>query len=442
MKFSADKNKQTKKEYGKLRKILTGRKGVTLIELVVTFALISLFVVLASQAIASAMSVYSHIQGLNMGRQVSDTLMDKITGQISGAQAMVNKQETSVIISTEANRKTENGTASYTPVGEGESGTLVDFYNQGKSHVTIKTEQLKDKASDQRQLVIYYYPVRAYEEVDWKFDQKMYMGYSIKELKFTWADRSEYPENIMKVDLTITGKYGDYSATRYVECYNLDSGSSSDEPPSGGGSVPDPPVDPNPPVDPEPPVDPKPPVDPEPPVDPDVPPEEPDDSDDGGDGYIFVKGDNDKILNIHEAKKSYDDLYEEFKQDGMKGTVVPAGIYKSASGDYYLVSQDVQIYVDYMPATLEQFFVTYNKVACHKILNVDKIYTQDDTKNNNGDVVWKNPAPSIGNIYFYDDKYYLGKENWLPTKPINEDGEIENAWIDVSNWIRKQHKGG
>ena len=57
MKFSADKNKQTKKEYGKLRKILTGRKGVTLIELVVTFALISLFVVLASQAIASAMSV-------------------------------------------------------------------------------------------------------------------------------------------------------------------------------------------------------------------------------------------------------------------------------------------------------------------------------------------------------------------------------------------------
>lgn len=35
-----------------------------------------------------------------------------------------------------------------------------------------------------KKLVIYYYPVRAYEEVDWEFDQKMYMGYSIKDLSF------------------------------------------------------------------------------------------------------------------------------------------------------------------------------------------------------------------------------------------------------------------
>lgn len=49
-----------KKEY---RKILNSRQGVTLIELIVTFALISLFVILTSQAISSAMNVYYHIQG-------------------------------------------------------------------------------------------------------------------------------------------------------------------------------------------------------------------------------------------------------------------------------------------------------------------------------------------------------------------------------------------
>lgn len=103
------------------------------------------------------------------------------------------------------------------------------------------------------------------------------------------------------------------------------------------------------------------------------------------------------------------------------------------------MSQDVQIAVDYMPSTLESFFVTYNKGECHKILNVDKIYTKDDTKNNWGEVVWKDPVPGIGSIYFYDNKYYLGKENWLPTSPVKENGEIENAWIDVSSWVRKQH---
>lgn len=63
-----------KKEY---RKILNSRQGVTLIELIVTFALISLFVILTSQAISSAMNVYYHIQGINMAVRISDTLMVK-----------------------------------------------------------------------------------------------------------------------------------------------------------------------------------------------------------------------------------------------------------------------------------------------------------------------------------------------------------------------------
>ena len=106
-----------KKEY---RKILNSRQGVTLIELIVTFALISLFVILTSQAISSAMNVYYHIQGINMGRQVSDTLMDKITGQISGAQATVNKKETNVIISNGeyTEKESKNEDSSYLSVAE------------------------------------------------------------------------------------------------------------------------------------------------------------------------------------------------------------------------------------------------------------------------------------------------------------------------------------
>ena len=49
----------------KLKKALRNKRGVTLVELVVTFALISLFVVLSTQVISSAMSVYYKIQSIN-----------------------------------------------------------------------------------------------------------------------------------------------------------------------------------------------------------------------------------------------------------------------------------------------------------------------------------------------------------------------------------------
>ena len=68
------------------------KKGVTMTELIVTFALISIFVMLAGQVIASAMGIYHKIQSVEYGKQVSDTIMNKIIGELSGAQDIGYKQ--------------------------------------------------------------------------------------------------------------------------------------------------------------------------------------------------------------------------------------------------------------------------------------------------------------------------------------------------------------
>ena len=87
-------------------------------------------------------------------------------------------------------------------------------------------------------MLIYYYPIVEEGEnpaeavgSNWTFDKKAYMGYMIKELKFTKLaditdtsdkDYDKYPGNIIRMTLTITSeKYGDYTTTTYIECYNF-----------------------------------------------------------------------------------------------------------------------------------------------------------------------------------------------------------------------------
>jgi hypothetical protein len=48
------------------------------------------------------------------------------------------------------------------------------------------------------------------------------MGYSVTDLKFS-RPGGDYDYNIIQIDLTITSpKYGDYTTTEYVQCYNFD----------------------------------------------------------------------------------------------------------------------------------------------------------------------------------------------------------------------------
>ena len=125
----------------KLRAVLKCRRGTTLVELIITFALIGLFVAGTCQMIAASVRTYHQIRGANQAHQVADTLMDKITGEIEGAQVGVPYDEDSDGITLHIF----------------EAGDKIELYDRTGSHIYITVNEAKE-------LLIYYYPVKSQSE--------------------------------------------------------------------------------------------------------------------------------------------------------------------------------------------------------------------------------------------------------------------------------------
>jgi hypothetical protein len=184
------------------------------VELIVSFVLLSIFMVSASMIIISITNVYYEAKGTSYGLQVSDVIMGKIAGELEGA---INGDITSEDFLDES--------------GQGVRGAMiigndkVEFTNSEGSHVNLGLIETNGK----QYMAIHYYEVPSsdstealYEAVDWTFDPGTYMGYSISELTFS-RPQGDYAYNIIKIDMTITHpRYGDYSVSEYVECYNFD----------------------------------------------------------------------------------------------------------------------------------------------------------------------------------------------------------------------------
>jgi hypothetical protein len=187
---------------------------MTLVELIVSFALLSIFMVAASMMIASITNVYYEAKGTSYGLQVSNVIIGKITSELEGA---INGN----IISDDF--KDEEG--------QSLSGAMliaddkVEFTNSYGSHVSLGLTDMDGK----QYLALHYYQVKSadgtddlYDAVDWTFDPNTYMGYSIKKLTFS-RPGGDYGYNVIQIDMTITSpKYGDYSVTDYAECYRFE----------------------------------------------------------------------------------------------------------------------------------------------------------------------------------------------------------------------------
>lgn len=218
-----------KKRKKLFQKFHTMNQGLTLVEMIVTFMLIGLFMIAASKVIANTVSVYYEAKGTANGMQVSAIIASKIRGEIEGA-----RNET---ITTEV--KNEDGTTSEvtqpyvmrlstdtTMGGQNETSgyNKIEFTDAQGSHVYIGV-------NENGYLVVHYYPVVVasgeVKSTNWVFDQKAYMGYSIKELKFTQPGEN-YADNIIYMSLTLhSSRYGDFTYTEYIQCYNLDAQSNT-----------------------------------------------------------------------------------------------------------------------------------------------------------------------------------------------------------------------
>lgn len=189
----------------KKRKRKLNNAGMTLVELVVTFALLALFMVAATRVISYVIGIYYAASGNAHGLAVSDMIAGRIVGQIEGASSAMDPE---VI----------------------RDGSMVDkfhFVDKTGSEVTISATVNKGaNAMEPQYINIEYAAVpdgtTKYEETAWRFDQKAYMGYYVESLKFE-NPGSEYPSNVVKMTLGLNhSRYGAYVSTYYIKCPNVD----------------------------------------------------------------------------------------------------------------------------------------------------------------------------------------------------------------------------
>jgi hypothetical protein len=188
-------------------------RGMTMVELIISFMLLSLFVVVATMIISATMNIYYQVRGVSYGLQVSEIIQSKIAGGLEGA---INGDITSDAL-TDASGQNANGAMLI-------AETEIEFLDKTGSHVKIGLGGQEGA----QYLVVHYYAVPSrdgngnlYDAVDWSFDKAVYMGYTIQKLQFT-RPKGDYADNVIQVELTITSpKYGAYTTTEYVECYNF-----------------------------------------------------------------------------------------------------------------------------------------------------------------------------------------------------------------------------
>lgn len=161
-------------------------RGMTLVELVVSFALLGIIMVAGAQLIATSSQIYYYSREQSVCMEVSEMVVDVVRGKLQRANQMLPQDDAAVII----------------------AGGNVQFVDDGKAaKLGLKTidgrNVLAEELSD--------------GETEICLPIESYMGLSIEEMKFTWLKDDGYPEYMIKMDLKLSGDTnGEYSVSEYI----------------------------------------------------------------------------------------------------------------------------------------------------------------------------------------------------------------------------------
>ncbi|RHV49445.1 hypothetical protein DXB46_07960 [Lachnospiraceae bacterium OM04-12BH] len=182
----AQRKRRQRKGRKQVKKLKNDNAGITLAELVVTFALMGIFLAAAAAVISSSIMVHAQLSGTMYASTVSETLLDKVTGELAGARA----EEEEAIRIGRVYRDGED-------LGEG-----VFFYDREGNPVCFVVEDglLVMEGKD-------YFTL----------DEKAYMGYRITGFSVEQLEG----KNVLKVTLSLKNlKNGFiYTGDRTTRCY-------------------------------------------------------------------------------------------------------------------------------------------------------------------------------------------------------------------------------
>lgn len=179
-------------------------RGTTLAEMIVTFALIGIFLVAAAGVISSAVILHSNLSGAMYAQSVGEILIDKLTGEIAAAQPGSGR---SLVI---GESQTAGGT-----VGEG-----VAFYDRDGNEVRCFVREGRLVFAYEESVTINELgEVLVSPQREWQLDDKAYMGYQVTDMQF---DKLE-DQNILEITIKIKNVKTDfeYTVSRCTRCYNF-----------------------------------------------------------------------------------------------------------------------------------------------------------------------------------------------------------------------------
>ncbi len=222
------------KKQGTYKRIsLLNNQGTTLIEMLVCFIMLAIFMVAAFSIITHITKLYYQVKGETYGKQVSDIILERIQAEIEGAKL----DNGDVILIGDGNTE---GTA------DTKAGTNITLYDKTNTKVMLFYEKADASTIDKVFKVKYYGFTDASDsnksrmDNTWQFDKKMYNGYKVEDIRFIRGDAlgegtngtlagtygitdtSGYGEDTIVVLLDISSdRYGDYKTYRFIRMYNF-----------------------------------------------------------------------------------------------------------------------------------------------------------------------------------------------------------------------------
>lgn len=165
-------------------------RGMTLTEMIVTFALIGIFMVTAVSVISSAVITHSELTASMYAQSVGEMLLDKVTGELAAARADDGRGILLGEVLTEEEEVYSDGAV---------------FYDREGRAVTCTVSE---------GLLCFHY-----EDSDWELDPKAYMGFRVTQMEIKKRNEKNILEVSFKIKNLKTGY--EYSTSRCTRCYNF-----------------------------------------------------------------------------------------------------------------------------------------------------------------------------------------------------------------------------
>ena len=195
--------------------------GFTLVEMIVCFALLGIFIASAATFISTIANLFYDIKGETYAREVSDIVTQKVVSEVDGAKYYGAGNDDNPMIDS--------------------NGTSITLYDKTDTKVIIST--------DENKLVVDYpafsvikdgatVEAESRDSQRWMFTDGMYNGYSISEMYIYPANKvgsssipiadygltasSDYPDNVVVLLLHLhSAKYGEYYSYRFIKLFNI-----------------------------------------------------------------------------------------------------------------------------------------------------------------------------------------------------------------------------